>query len=47
MPKENDSEGPQDQGGKQGGQAGEPKPAARPKTSDCDSDVIKKGNKPQ
>lgn len=30
MPKENDLEGPQDQGGKHGGQKGMPKPADRP-----------------
>jgi hypothetical protein len=28
MPKENDLEGPQDQGGKHGGQAGMPRPAS-------------------
>lgn len=28
MPKENDLEGPQDQGGKHGGQAGMPQPAS-------------------
>jgi hypothetical protein len=30
MPKENDLEGQQDQGGKHGGQKGMPKPAERP-----------------
>jgi hypothetical protein len=30
MPKENDLEGPQDQGGKHGGQKGVPKPEPRP-----------------
>jgi hypothetical protein len=30
MPKENDLEGQQDQGGKHGGQAGMPRPADRP-----------------
>jgi hypothetical protein len=30
MPKENDLEGVQDQGGKHGGQAGVPKPVPRP-----------------
>ena len=30
MPKENDLEGPQDMGGKHGGQAGVPKPTPRP-----------------
>jgi hypothetical protein len=30
MPKENDPEGKQDQGGKHGGQAGMPKPVAAP-----------------
>lgn len=37
MPKENDLEGPQDQGGKHGGQKGMPMPAERPK-SDSGSD---------
>jgi hypothetical protein len=37
MPKENDLEGPQDQGGKHGGQKGMPRPVARPK-SDSSSD---------
>jgi hypothetical protein len=32
MPKENDLEGQQDQGGKHGGQKGMPKPEPRPKT---------------
>ncbi len=31
MPKENDFEGPQDQGGKHGGQQGMPKPVERPR----------------
>jgi hypothetical protein len=31
MPKENDLEGQQDQGGKHGGQKGMPKPEPRPK----------------
>ena len=38
--KENDFEGSQDQGGKQGDQAGKPQPAAHPKTTDRDGDVI-------
>jgi hypothetical protein len=41
MPKENDLEGPQDQGGKHGGQAGMPEPersasAARTRPQDAD-----------
>jgi hypothetical protein len=32
MPKENDLEGQQDQGGKHGGQKGMPKPEPRPQT---------------
>jgi hypothetical protein len=32
MPKENDLDGQQDQGGKHGGQKGMPKPEPRPKT---------------
>jgi hypothetical protein len=47
MPKENDLEGPQDQGGKHGGQAGQLKPPPGPRPGDRDSDVIKKGNKPK
>lgn len=34
MPEENDLEGPQDQGGKHGGQAGMPEPPARPREAD-------------
>jgi hypothetical protein len=33
MPKENDLEGRQDQGGKHGGQAGMPRPTPRPSTA--------------
>jgi hypothetical protein len=33
MPRENDLEGVQDQGGKHGGQKGMPKPASKPLTS--------------
>jgi hypothetical protein len=36
MPKENDLEGPQDQGGKHGGQKGMPKPEPPPKQKDRD-----------
>jgi hypothetical protein len=39
MPKENDLEGPQDQGGKHGGQAGVPKPAMRPSDTKRDKDA--------
>lgn len=47
MPKENDLEGVQDQGGKHGGQAGMPKPPPRPTPTEHDEDVIQKGSKPQ
>ena len=43
MPRENDLEGAQDQGGKHGDQAGVPKSAPRPKTTEHDEDVIRKG----
>lgn len=43
MPRENDLEGIQDQGGEHGGQAGTPKSPPRPKTSERDEDVIRKG----
>ena len=39
MPKENDLEGAQDQGGKHGGQAGAPKPTPRPTKTGRDKDV--------
>lgn len=42
MPKENDLEGAQDQGGKHGGQAGEPKSEPRPKPTERDRDVVQK-----
>lgn len=42
MSKENDLEGAQDMGGKHGGQAGEPKPAKRPKATERDADVVEK-----
>jgi hypothetical protein len=45
LPKENDLEGHQDQGGKHGGQAGMPKPIPRPKTTECDEDVIRERSK--
>jgi hypothetical protein len=41
VPKENDLEGVQDQGGKHGGQAGMPKPVHRPKPTERDEDVSK------
>ena len=45
MPKENDLEGPQDQGGKHGGQKGMPPPAERPSS---DREVVRdEGGKSQ
>ena len=44
LPKENDLEGHQDQGGKHGGQAGLPKSPRPPKTTERDEDVIRKGS---
>lgn len=46
MPKENDLEGVQDQGGKHGGQAGMPKPPPAPKPTERDEDVLREGSKP-
>lgn len=46
VPKENDLEGAQDQGGKHGGQAGMPKPPPRPKSTERDADVVPKGSEP-
>jgi hypothetical protein len=46
MPKENDLEGAQDQGGKHGGQAGMPKSEPRPRTNERDGDVVQQ-RKPQ
>jgi len=43
LPKENDLEGIQDQGSKHGGQAGAPKSPPRPKTTERDEDVVRKG----
>jgi hypothetical protein len=41
MPKENDLEGAQDQGGKHGGQKGMPKPVPKPEPSNAkDADVL-------
>jgi hypothetical protein len=40
--KENELEGRQDMGGKQGGQAGAPKSAPRPRTTKRDNDVVPK-----
>jgi hypothetical protein len=40
MPKANDLEGPQDQGGKHGGQKGMPKPAERPGSS-ADQGIVR------
>ena len=42
MPKENDLEGIQDQGGKHGGQAGMPKSPPRPAKSERDPDVVRR-----
>jgi hypothetical protein len=42
MPGENDLEGEPDMGGKHGGQAGQPKPPSRPRTSTRDDDVVAK-----
>jgi hypothetical protein len=39
---ENELEGKQDMGGKQGGQAGFPKPTQRPKSTTRDEDVVPK-----
>ena len=39
---ENELEGRQDMGGKQGGQAGFPKPTKRPRTTRRDEDVVTK-----
>jgi hypothetical protein len=39
MPKENDLEGAQDQGGKHGGQAGVPKPTPRPVNTEREKDA--------
>ncbi len=42
MPRENDLEGPQDMGGKHGGQAGKPKSPPRPPARRRDEDVLPK-----
>jgi hypothetical protein len=39
---ENELEGKQDMGGKQGGQAGFPKPTQRPRTTKRDGDIARK-----
>jgi hypothetical protein len=39
---ENELEGKQDMGGKQGGQAGFPEPAKRPRSTKRDEDVVPK-----
>jgi hypothetical protein len=43
---ENELEGRQDMGGKQGGQAGFPKPTQRPRTTKRDEDVVPKRDEP-
>ncbi len=45
VPKENDLEGPQDQGGKHGGQAGMPSPPRPPANSEHDPDVARKDDR--
>jgi hypothetical protein len=45
LPKENDLEGQQDQGGKHGGQAGMPKSPEPPRKTDRDEDVATKDEK--
>jgi hypothetical protein len=45
MPKENDLEGAQDQGGKHGGRAGVPKPTPRPTKTQRDHDTPKTSDK--
>jgi hypothetical protein len=45
LPRENDLEGQQDQGGKHGGQAGMPKSPEPPKKTDRDHDVARKDKK--
>jgi hypothetical protein len=40
--RENDLEGRPDMGGKQGGQAGTPKPPSRPRSTKRDEDVVRK-----
>ncbi len=42
---ENELEGRQDMGGKQGGQAGFPKPTQRPHSTKRDEDVVPKDDK--
>ena len=42
MPRENDLEGPQDMGGKHGGQKGQPEPPRRPREGPQDEDVVAK-----
>jgi hypothetical protein len=44
MPKENDLEGAQDQGGKHGGQAGVPKPPPQPVDTRRDKDAPKRSS---
>jgi hypothetical protein len=42
LPRENDLEGPQDMGGKHGGQAGQPENPPRPRAGERDADVVAK-----
>jgi hypothetical protein len=43
---ENELEGRQDMGGKQGGQAGFPKPEKRPHSNERDADIVPKRGDP-
>jgi hypothetical protein len=45
MPKENDLEGAQDQGGKHGGQAGMPKSPRQPAKTERDPDLVRKDDR--
>jgi hypothetical protein len=45
MSDKNDLEGKQDMGGKHGGQAGQPEPPPRPKSTERDADVVHKDTK--
>jgi hypothetical protein len=47
MPKENDLEGAQDQGGKHGGQKGMPKPEPRPSSHGHDQGIVRQKGEEQ